>query len=282
MTIQPSRDIETLLTIMDQLRDKETGCPWDVEQTFSSIIPYTIEEAYEVMDAIERDDMDDMREELGDLLLQVVFHAQMAREIEAFDFGDVVRSISKKMIRRHPHVFGDVGQRGKALVRGAWEKIKSEEKAERAERRAALGLDDSNKAFLDDVPRGLPAMKAAVKLQKQASKVGFDWNDPIAVLDKIKEEVEEVRAEIVKNDPEDELALKSEIGDLLFAVANLARHAHIDPDEALAHTNQKFRDRFGYVETELANSGSSLNAATLDEMEDLWQEAKGKPSDQHG
>ena len=279
MTITPSRDIAMLVEIMTRLRDKETGCPWDIEQTFASIIPYTIEEAYEVQDAIERNDLDDLREELGDLLLQVVFHAQMASEMKdqgaRFNFGDVVHAITKKMIRRHPHVFGDAGQRGKALVRKAWEAIKQEEKDERAQRREALGLDKDARSFLDDVPRGLPAMKAAVKLQKQAGKVGFDWNDPLLVLDKIIEEAQEVREELSKPDGKNEHAVRDEIGDLLFAVANLARHTHVEPDEALAHTNQKFRDRFGYIETELEKQGSSLAEATLDEMEALWRAAKG-------
>lgn len=272
--MHPSQDIETLLTIMERLRDKESGCPWDIEQTFASIIPYTIEEAYEVMDAIERHDMDDLREELGDLLLQVIFHSQMASEGDHFHFGDVVNAITKKMIRRHPHIFGSAGERGKALVREAWEKIKAEEKAERAARRAALGLDQGPKAFLDDVPYGLPPMKAAVKLQKRASKVGFDWNDPLAVLDKIEEEIGEVREEIKCRKEGNDLALKSEIGDLLFAIANLARHADIDPDEAVAHTNQKFRRRFAHIERELEKAGSSLEEASLDDMEALWQQAK--------
>ena len=280
MSIAPSRDITMLLEIMSRLRDKETGCPWDIEQDFASIIPYTIEEAYEVQDAIERDDLDDMREELGDLLLQVVFHAQMASELEghpaSFDFGDVVHAITKKLIRRHPHVFGDVGQRGKDLVREAWEAIKQEEKAERAERRIDLGIKESAKAFLDDVPYGFPPIKAAVKLQKQAGKVGFDWNDPLLVLDKIIEEVEEVRDELTHPEKIDETAIKEEIGDLLFAVTNLARHLHVDPDEALAHTNQKFRNRFSHIESELEKSGSSLKEATLEQMEILWQQAKGK------
>lgn len=279
MTMKASRDIETLLTIMARLRDKETGCPWDVEQDFNSIVPYTIEEAYEVQDAIERNDLDDLRDELGDLLLQVVFHAQMADEADSFDFGDVVHAITKKMIRRHPHVFGDAGQRGKALVRDAWEQIKQEEKDERAERRTALGIDDSKAAFLDDVPRGFPPMKAAVKLQKRASKVGFDWNDPLLVLDKIEEEIGEVRevlAQHVTNGaiPARDEALKDEIGDVLFAVANLARHLHVDPDEALTRTNQKFRDRFGYVEDSLKSQGRSLEGASLQVMDGLWNEAK--------
>lgn len=279
MKIEASNDISMLLEIMTRLRDKETGCPWDVEQTFASIIPYTIEEAYEVQDAIERNDLDDMREELGDLLLQVVFHAQMAKEQQAFDFGDVVHAITKKMVRRHPHVFGDVGQRGKELVKDAWEAIKNEEKQERKERRAALGLDDDGpKAFLDDVPRSLPSMKAAVKLQKQASKVGFDWNDPHLVLDKIEEETQETKTELAELQKAgaslDSVEMKSEIGDLLFAVINLARHCHIDPDEALAMTNQKFRDRFAHVENSLESKSSSLQNASLDEMEELWQAAK--------
>ncbi|WP_321447366.1 nucleoside triphosphate pyrophosphohydrolase [uncultured Cohaesibacter sp.] len=273
----PSRDIATLVEIMARLRDKETGCPWDIEQDFASIIPYTIEEAYEVQDAIERNDLYDMRDELGDLLLQVVFHAQMAKEMEhhpaRFDFGDVVLASTKKMIRRHPHVFGDTDARDKGMVRKAWEAIKAEEKAERASERQALGLTDEDKTFLSAVPRGMPTMKAAVKLQKQASKVGFDWNDPLLVLDKIAEEVEEVRNELILHEM-DEKAVRNEIGDLLFAVANLARHLDVDPDEALAYTNQKFRDRFGHIENELSERGGSLENASLDEMEDLWQEAK--------
>lgn len=280
MTIAPSRDITMLLELMKCLRDKDSGCPWDLEQDFASIIPYTIEEAYEVQDAIERNDLDDMREELGDLLLQVVFHAQMASEIDddpaAFDFGDVVNAVTTKMIRRHPHVFGDTGQRGKALVREAWEAIKQEEKAERAERRASLGIKEHDKGFLDDVPYGFPSLKAAVKLQKQAGKVGFDWNDPLLVLDKIIEEAQEVREELTRAEGVNEDAIKDEIGDLLFAVANLARHAHVEPDEALAHTNQKFRTRFGHIEQTLKAKGRSLDEATLEEMEALWQEAKGK------
>ncbi|WP_319414435.1 nucleoside triphosphate pyrophosphohydrolase [uncultured Cohaesibacter sp.] len=279
MTLQPSRDIATLLEIMTRLRDKETGCPWDIEQDFASIIPYTIEEAYEVQDAIERNDLYDLRDELGDLLLQVVFHAQMAREMDdhpaSFDFGDVVMAVTKKMLRRHPHVFGDKEARTKGMVRQAWEAIKSEEKAERAKEREALGLVEKDKTFLDSVPRGMPAMKAAVKLQKQASKVGFDWNDPLLVLDKIAEEVEEVRAELIDHEL-DETAIRNEIGDLLFAVANLARHLNVDPDEALAYTNQKFRDRFGHIESELTERGESLVQATLDQMEELWQEAKNE------
>lgn len=279
INIEASRDIEMLLEIMSRLRDKESGCPWDVEQTFNSIIPYTIEEAYEVQDAIERKDLDDMREELGDLLLQVVFHAQMAKEQDAFNFGDVVHAITKKMVRRHPHVFGDAQMRGKELVKGAWEAIKAEEKQERQQRRAALGLDDeAKKAFLDDVPRGMPAMKAATKLQKQASKVGFDWNDPALVLEKIEEETQEVKQELQALQQQDtsldSLAMKSEIGDLLFAVINLARQCHIDPDEALAITNQKFRDRFGHVEQRLNEDNISLQEASLDQMESLWQSAK--------
>ena len=279
MTLQPSRDIAMLVEIMTRLRDKETGCPWDIEQDFASIIPYTIEEAYEVQDAIERNDLYDMRDELGDLLLQVVFHAQMANELEdhpaKFDFGDVVHAVTKKMIRRHPHVFGDTEARDKGMVRNAWEKIKAEEKAERIKEREALGIFEKEKTFLDAVPRGMPAMKAAVKLQKQASKVGFDWNDPILVLDKIAEEVEEVRNELINHEL-DETAVRNEIGDLLFAVANLARHLDVDPDEALAYTNQKFRNRFGHIESELAERGDSLEGATLDEMENLWQEAKSE------
>nr|WP_321458512.1 nucleoside triphosphate pyrophosphohydrolase [uncultured Cohaesibacter sp.] len=277
--MQPSRDIATLVEIMTRLRDKETGCPWDIEQDFASIIPYTIEEAYEVQDAIERNDLYDMRDELGDLLLQVVFHAQMANEMTdhpaRFDFGDVVLASTRKMLRRHPHVFGDSEARTKGMVREAWEAIKAEEKAERAKAREKLGMHEKEKTYLDAVPHGMPSMKAAVKLQKQASKVGFDWNDTLLVLDKIAEEVEEVRAELIDHEL-DEKAIRNEIGDLLFAVANLARHLDVDPDEALSYTNAKFRTRFAHIESELAARGDSLDDASLDEMEDLWQEAKSE------
>lgn len=270
--MKPSRDIKRLLEIMAALRDRETGCPWDVEQDFKSIAPYTIEEVYEVIDAIERDDRDDLREELGDLLLQVVYHAQMAHEEGSFDFGDVVNAVTTKMIRRHPHVFGDEEARSAGMAKGAWERIKAEEKREQAERRANLGLPPkgAGTSMLDDVPHTMPGLMVALKLQQKASKVGFDWNDPKAVLAKIREEIDEAEAELEAGNTEN---LTDEIGDILFAVANLARHAEIDPDQALRRSNDKFRKRFAYIEQAL---GDELANADLETMEAQWQKAKGE------
>ena len=271
--LTPSRDIQRLLDIMAALRTPETGCPWDLEQDFASIAPYTIEEAYEVADAIARHDLDDLCDELGDLLLQVVFHARMAQERDAFDFGDVVQAITSKMIRRHPHVFGDARGRDVAAVNAAWDEIKAEEKAERAERRARHGLppEPERGRTLDGVPAGAPALTRAVKLQTKAARVGFDWPDVRPVLDKIREEIDEVEAEIAAGDRE---AAAGEVGDLLFALANLARHLDIDPEAALRGTNQKFVRRFAYIEDRLADEGRRPAEASLDEMEALWQAAK--------
>ena len=274
----PSRDISRLLEVMAALRAPKTGCPWDLEQDFASIAPYTIEEAYEVADAIERKDMEDLRLELGDLLLQSVYHAQMASEAGHFDFGDVVEGITAKMIRRHPHVFGtaDVSAEeysAKGMAKGTWEKIKAEEKAQAAANRADKGLPpkDNGKSLLDDVPGTLPALSCAVKLQKKAAKVGFDWNDPVAVIAKIREEMSELEAEI---DNGSDKTRQDELGDLIFAVANLARHFEIDPETALRATNRKFRNRFAYIEKSLEKSGQSPQEASLEEMETLWQQAK--------
>jgi nucleoside triphosphate diphosphatase len=266
----PSRDISRLLEIMAALRTPGSGCPWDLEQTFATIAPYTIEEAYEVVDAIARGDLDDLRDELGDLLLQVVFHARMAEEQNAFAFGDVVEAISRKMIRRHPHVFADKdGRLTPSDVKGAWERIKSEEKTERAARRPAE--DPSHKSLLAGVKSGQPSLTRAMELQRKASTVGFDWNDPRAVLNKIREEADEIEAALDRKRA-DELA--SETGDLLFAVVNLARHVGADPDMALRGTNAKFERRFASIERALAAKGRSLQAATLQEMDALWDEAK--------
>ncbi|MCG6859047.1 MAG: nucleoside triphosphate pyrophosphohydrolase, partial [Salaquimonas sp.] len=238
----PSRDISRLIEIMAALRTPVTGCPWDLEQDFRSIAPYTIEEAYEVADAIERGDMAELKLELGDLLLQSVYHARMAQEEGLFDFGDVVEAVTTKMIRRHPHVFGDEEARTAGMAKGAWERIKAAEKAELAAERQAHGRDAEKKvSLLDDVPRALPVLMAAVKLQAKAGKVGFDWNDLRAVIAKIREELDEVEAELETAEPE---RLHEEIGDLLFAVANLARHMKVDPDGALRTANEKFRTRF--------------------------------------
>jgi ATP diphosphatase len=261
----PSRDITRLIEIMAALRDKKTGCPWDIEQNFATIAPYTIEEAYEVAEAIAQDDMMELRDELGDLLLQVVFHAQLARETGAFAFPDVVEAITTKMIRRHPHVFGDETAKAAGHAKEVWERVKAEEKRKRS------GSMPAEKRVLDGVPIALPALLRAVKLQQKASTVGFDWNDPKAVLAKLREELAEIEAEI-DNATHDRL--EDEVGDLLFAAANLARHLKVDADQALRRTNAKFVKRFGAIEDALAAGGRSPADASLDEMEELWQKAK--------
>jgi len=236
----PSRDISALLDIMAKLRTPVTGCPWDLEQNFATIAPYAIEEAYEVTDAIARGDLEDLRDELGDLLLQVVFHARMAEEQEAFAFGDVVEAITRKMIRRHPHVFADKnGNLASSHVKEAWDRIKAEEKAERAARRPPQ--EANHQSLLASVKAGQPALARAMELQRKASTVGFDWNDPRAVLKKIREEADEIEAALDRND-KDQLA--EETGDLLFAVVNLARHVGADPEMVLRGTNAKFERRF--------------------------------------
>ncbi|TPI33147.1 nucleoside triphosphate pyrophosphohydrolase [Mesorhizobium sp. B3-1-6] len=276
--MKPSKDISRLIEIMAALRAPKTGCPWDIEQNFTTIAPYTIEEAYEVADAIARGDFDDLREELGDLLLQVVYHAQMAEEIGEFAFGDVVEAITTKMIRRHPHVFGDEKARSAGMAKGMWEKIKAVEKAEKRDARLARGLDpeDHGKGYLDSVPVALPALTRALKLQEKAARVGFDWSEAAPILDKIEEEIGELREALATGDA---APIKDEFGDMLFAVVNLGRHLKLDSEAALSGTNDKFRSRFHYVEQALEASGGSLEKATLDEMEALWQEAKsGKES----
>lgn len=262
----PSKDISRLIEIMVALRDPKTGCAWDAQQDFASIAPYTIEEAYEVLDAIQRDDMQDLRDELGDLLLQVVFHARMAEEAGEFDFGDVVEAITSKMVRRHPHVFGDTEAREAGMAKGMWDRIKAEEKAER---RARRGVEEQG--FLDEVPTALPALMHALKLQKKASQVGFDWGAAKPTLDKIEEEIDEVRQAM--EDGEDK-AVAEEFGDLVFAVVNLGRHLGVDAEAALQQTNDKFRRRFGAVERGLEAEGKTLGDASLDEMETHWQRAK--------
>jgi ATP diphosphatase len=273
--MKPSRDISRLIEIMAALRAPKTGCPWDIEQDFSTIAPYTIEEAYEVADAIARGDLDDLRDELGDLLLQVVYHAQMAQETGDFAFGDVVEAITTKMIRRHPHVFGDEEARSAGMAKGMWEKIKAQEKAEKRSARLARGLDpeDNGKGFLDSVPVALPALTRALKLQEKAARVGFDWSEAAPILDKIEEEIGELREALARGETAE---IKDEFGDMLFAVVNLGRHLKLDSEAALSGTNEKFRSRFHYVERAIDASGSTLEKATLDEMEALWQQAKGK------
>ena len=358
--MKPSREITRLIEIMAALRTPKTGCPWDLEQTFKTIAPYTIEEAYEVADAIERNDTADLKDELGDLLLQVVYHARMAEEQDAFSFGDVVEGISKKMIRRHPHVFGDEIAKNAGDVKGLWEKIKAEEKAEKErltpslhalpshgervgvrggtetsvrggnefEQAAAphpnpLPAEERGEGILADVPLALPALSRAIKLQDKAAKVGFDWPGLIPVFDKVKEELAEfeevafsaspsprpspgrngeragvrggnefeqaaaphARSEAAPHPdplpmPEvawgegNDAAIKEEFGDLLFVLANVARHLKIDPEACLRGANQKFVRRFGHIETRLAERGSSPAQSSLDEMDALWDEAK--------
>jgi nucleoside triphosphate diphosphatase len=258
------KDITELLEIMARLRDRERGCPWDVEQTFATIAPYTVEEAYEVADAIERDDMGALRDELGDLLLQVVFHAQMAREAGHFAFGDVVESICDKLVRRHPHVFGEARIDGAAAQTRAWEDVKQREREASGDASALAGI-----------ARGLPEWLRAVKLQQRAARVGFDWPDADPVFDKLHEELDEVRAELAA--PERDMArLEDEIGDVLFVCANLARHAKVDPGAALRRANAKFERRFRRMEALAAGRGTTLAGLTLQQQDALWDEAKAE------
>jgi ATP diphosphatase len=262
--VKPSRDIARLIEIMAALRTPGSGCPWDLEQDFASIAPYTLEEAYEVADAIARGDLADLREELGDLLLQVAFHARMAQEQGAFDFGNVVQAITEKLLRRHPHVFGDAKGATPDEVKVLWDSIKAQEKAKRP------APPEPTKS-LAGVPVGLPALTRALKLQAKASKVGFDWNDPFAVLAKIREEIDEIEVEIRQGERDKATA---EVGDLLFAVVNLARHLDADPESVLRGANRKFERRFGSIERALEASGKEPKDATLAEMDELWNAAK--------
>ncbi|MCM2678830.1 nucleoside triphosphate pyrophosphohydrolase [Echinimonas agarilytica] len=256
--------LNELLDIMARLRDPNTGCPWDIKQNFATIAPYTIEEAYEVADAIERNDLDELKLELGDLLLQVVFHAQMAQEQGLFNFDDVVEGINQKMVRRHPHVFGEKSFDNEAQVNANWEAQKQQE-------REAKG--DPQNSILDAVTVGLPALTRALKLQKKAAKTGFDWPSVEPILDKIREELAEVEDELVQAtiDPN---RVEAEIGDLLFSVVNLARHQKVDPEQALRTSNQSFYKRFSYIEQQLKRKGMTLNNASLEQMDALWDEAK--------
>jgi ATP diphosphatase len=262
--LTPGRDIETLIAIMAALRTRGSGCPWDLEQTFATIAPYTIEEAYEVADAITRGDLEDLRDELGDLLLQVVFHARMAEEAGAFGFADVVQAITEKLVRRHPHVFGDVGTLTEAEVSGLWQTIKTQEKAARAARRHQA----ADEGVLTGIPAGLPALARALKLQ--AASVGFDWREAAPVLAKVREEL----AEIENAAATDRDQVAGEVGDLLFAAVNLARHFGVDPESALRGTNAKFERRFAAVERGLKAQGKTPDEATLAEMDALWDAAK--------
>lgn len=258
------RSIDALLKIMAALRDPDGGCPWDLQQNFRTISPYTLEEAYEVADAIERGNLEDLKEELGDLLLQVVFHAQMAGEQGAFAFDDVVEGISSKMVRRHPHVFANGSSETPEGVAATWDEIKQAEKDTKGRETAGL---------LDDVPVVLPALIQAVKLQKRAAKVGFDWPNAAPVLDKIEEEIAELQVEVAADDKD---KIEEEFGDLLFVLANYARHLKVDPDAALRRANQKFRDRFATMEESAASTNTDLADLSLAQLEDLWTQAKIK------
>lgn len=252
--------IDRLLTLMSRLRNPEGGCPWDLQQNFATIAPYTIEEAYEVADAIERNDLRDLRAELGDLLFQVVFHSQMAQEQGAFGFDDVVAAICDKMERRHPHVFGDARIDSAAAQNVAWEEHKRRERAA------------TNDSVLADVPVALPALTRANKLGKRAAQVGFEWADVSGAIDKVHEEVEELKAEVASG--ADKSAMEQEIGDLLFSLVNVCRYLHIDPENALRGTNAKFERRFHYIEQRLKEQGRSPTDASLEEMDALWEEGK--------
>lgn len=276
------KTIEDLLAVMAALRTPVTGCAWDLEQDFTSIAPYTLEEAYEVADAIARGDLVDLREELGDLLLQVVYHARMAEEAGAFDFHDVADGITRKMLRRHPHVFGTPAERAAGLQKGAWDRIKAAEKAEKA---AAKGdhAGEEPGGLLADVPLPLPALSRAVKLQDKAAKVGFDWPSLKPVFDKMREELAEFEEVALPHDPRGEgeasqerlpERVREEFGDLLFVMANVARHLNVDPEEALRGANEKFSRRFRYIEQRLTERGKTPSSSDLAEMDALWDEAK--------
>lgn len=262
--------IEGLLHIMAALRDPQGGCPWDVQQTFATIAPYTVEEAYEVADAIDRGDLPALKDELGDLLLQVVFHARIAQEQGAFDFGEVVASISDKMVRRHPHVFGDADVADADAQTVAWEELK------RREREAA---GDADTSALAGISRGLPEWQRALKLQKRAARVGFDWPDPAPVFDKLHEEIDEVRAEFdalaaAPDDPQVQARLEDELGDLLFVCTNLARHARVDVGTAMRRANLKFERRFRMMETLAREDGHALAELSLEAQDAYWNRAK--------
>ena len=261
--------IDRLCNIMKRLRDPETGCPWDIKQNFGTIAPYTIEEAYEVADAIQQQNPEKLCDELGDLLLQVVFHAQIATDQQLFGFDDVAKAVSDKMIRRHPHIFSNVTAYTAEDVRKNWEQIKAEERA------SSASDSQTPPSLMDDIPKNMPASKVAVKMQKRAASVGFDWPDISDVLDKLKEETAELEAELpTMSKP----ALKEEIGDLLFVIANLARKAGVDPETALMGCNHKFDTRFRYIENRLRQAGKKIEDSSLGEMDALWNEAKIRKS----
>ena len=264
--------LDDLLHLMARLRDPQYGCPWDLKQSYASIVPHTIEEAYEVADAIERGDFEHLPGELGDLLFQVVYYSQLAREEGRFEFSQVVDGITRKLLRRHPHVFADGDLYGapdaakldETAVKQRWEEIKAEERAEKAAAPEQLSL-------LDDVPHALPSLSRAIKLQKRAAQVGFDWPEALPVVDKVREELDEVLEAMSENDPE---AIAEEIGDLLFVVGNLARHLKVDPESALRAANGKFERRFRFIEQALREAGRAMQDCALEELDALWGQAK--------
>lgn len=258
--------LEDLLEIMEKLRDPENGCPWDIEQTFSTVAPYTIEEAYEVDEAIRENDMPALQDELGDLLFQTVFHAQMAKEAGLFDFDTVVQGVSEKMVRRHPHVFGEAVINSAEDQTVSWERLKAEERANAARK------SERPHSALDGVTPGLPALLRAMKLQNRAARVGFDWPETEQVIDKIQEECAELRHEVEGG--ADPARIKEEFGDLLFVISNLARHFNLDPEECLRDANSKFERRFKSVEAKLAALGKSPEQSNLEEMDALWDTVK--------
>lgn len=260
MTESDPRPIDRLLQVMARLRDPVNGCAWDVEQTFATIAPYTVEEAYEVADAIERGDLDELKGELGDLLFQVVFHARMAEEQRLWAFDDVVRAVTDKLVRRHPHVFADAGPRTAEQQTVAWEEIKAEERRGREQH-----------GVLDDVPVGLPALTRAVKLTRRAARVGFDWPSTREVFDKLREEMAELEAEVEAGEAE---KVREELGDFLFVVANLARKLDVEPEDALRAANAKFTRRFAHIEARLAEDGRTPDQSDLTEMDALWNEVR--------
>lgn len=272
------KSIDDLIEVMAALRTPETGCPWDLKQTFATIAPYTVEEAYEVADAIERNDLADLKEELGDLLLQVVYHARLAQEQNAFEFEDIADAITNKMIRRHPHVFGDAETRAKGAAKGFWETIKAQEKAERANI-AGHAAQERPASILDDVPAAMPGMTRAVKLQARAAKAKFDWPHISHVFEKVHEELVELQEAITKHS-DDRDHVEEEFGDLLFVMANIGRHLKIDPEKALRGANQKFIRRFHYIEEKLAEMGRTPDQSNLEEMDALWDEAKAAERNQ--
>lgn len=259
-------DIDRLKTLMEQLRDKEDGCPWDIEQNFKSIAPHTIEESYEVVDAIERNDIHNLKEELGDLLFQVIFHSQIAKELGHFDFDEVVESITQKMISRHPHVFASAVVKTAKEQEVAWEEHKRQEKLNKGQEKEGL---------LASIPVGMPAMLRAYKIQKKAAKVGFDFEKIEDVFAKLNEEISELKVELAKiNDVNHIDSIENEIGDILFAAVNVARKLGIDPDVALRRTNRKFMSRFRYIEEALEREGRAFDQMSLKELDRLWDEAK--------